>query len=216
MSEIVALEKKTPSEAVVVADEARLKRATAELERVIASSIGVRLHESIRSPDRERCSEALRAAESADANFVHVRGWRNRWLAGTNGAGKSTLLNILATVLTASRGTVVYGDRTVADGGAALRGGSGCWARSLPLPGTDRARESDILRPPVWPRGRFGAVVTALERAGLSERATIWCPASLEVCGNASPSSARYYTIPRSFCSTSPSRDWINLHGGPG
>ena len=37
-------------------------------------------------------------------------------LLGPNGAGKSTLLNILATLLSPSKGTITYGDRTAADG----------------------------------------------------------------------------------------------------
>ena len=63
-------------------------------------------------------------------------------LLGPNGAGKSTLLNILATVLTASRGTVVYGDRTVADGGAALRGRIGMLGHDLFLYPELTAREN--------------------------------------------------------------------------
>ena len=46
-------------------------------------------------------------------------------LLGPNGAGKSTLLNILATLLSASKGRVLYGDRVAADGGADIRGAIG-------------------------------------------------------------------------------------------
>jgi len=42
-------------------------------------------------------------------------------LLGANGAGKSTLLSIAASLLEPSDGRVVYGDRTAADAGPALR-----------------------------------------------------------------------------------------------
>src|SRR6186713_1362934 len=63
-------------------------------------------------------------------------------LLGPNGAGKSTLLNILATVLTPSRGKVVYGDRTIDDGGAALRARLGMLGHDLFLYPELTAREN--------------------------------------------------------------------------
>ena len=93
-------------------------------------------------------------------------------LLGPNGAGKSTLLNILATVLTASRGTVVYGDRTVADGGAALRGRIGMLGHDLFLYPELTARENLTFFGHLYGLDDVaGVVVTALQRANLSERA---------------------------------------------
>ena len=93
-------------------------------------------------------------------------------LLGPNGAGKSTLLNILATVLTASRGTVVYGDRTVADGGAALRGRIGMLGHDLFLYPELTARENLTFFGHLYGLDDVaGVVVTALQRASLSERA---------------------------------------------
>jgi heme ABC exporter ATP-binding subunit CcmA len=93
-------------------------------------------------------------------------------LLGPNGAGKSTLLNILATVLTASRGTVVYGDRTVADGGAALRGRIGMLGHDLFLYPELTARENLTFFGHLYGlEDVAGVVVTALQRASLSERA---------------------------------------------
>jgi ABC-type multidrug transport system ATPase subunit len=93
-------------------------------------------------------------------------------LLGPNGAGKSTLLNILATVLTASRGTVVYGDRTVTDGGAALRGRIGMLGHDLFLYPELTARENLTFFGHLYGlEDVAGVVVTALQRASLSERA---------------------------------------------
>ena len=56
-------------------------------------------------------------------------------LLGPNGAGKSTLLNILATLMSPSKGTVTYGDRTAGDEGSypnddiqAVLGADGTWS----------------------------------------------------------------------------------------
>ena len=46
-------------------------------------------------------------------------------LLGPNGAGKSTLLNILATLVSPSRGRVQYGDRSAAEAGPDIRGPAG-------------------------------------------------------------------------------------------
>jgi heme exporter protein A len=93
-------------------------------------------------------------------------------LLGPNGAGKSTLLNILATVLTASRGKVVYGDRTVDDGGAALRGRIGMLGHDLFLYPELTARENLTFFGHLYGLDDVaGVVITALQRAGLSERA---------------------------------------------
>ena len=93
-------------------------------------------------------------------------------LLGPNGAGKSTLLNILATLLSPSKGTVTYGDRTITEGGADLRATIGMLGHDLFLYPELTARENltffahlyglpDVAR----------TVITALEHAGLSARA---------------------------------------------
>jgi heme exporter protein A len=92
-------------------------------------------------------------------------------LLGPNGAGKSTLLNILATVLTPSRGQVAYGERTIADGGAALRGRIGMLGHDLFLYPELTARENLTFFGHLYGLDDVKAVVVkALQSAGLSER----------------------------------------------
>jgi heme exporter protein A len=92
-------------------------------------------------------------------------------LLGPNGAGKSTLLNILATVLTPSRGQVAYGERTIADGGAALRGRIGMLGHDLFLYPELTARENLTFFGHLYGLdGVRAVVVKALQSAGLSER----------------------------------------------
>ena len=93
-------------------------------------------------------------------------------LLGPNGAGKSTLLNILATLLSPSKGTIVYGDRTAADGGAALRSQIGMLGHDLFLYPELTARENltffgELYGLPDVPK----AVSRALEQSGLASRA---------------------------------------------
>src|SRR5687767_264380 len=93
-------------------------------------------------------------------------------LLGPNGAGKSTLLNILATLLSPSKGTVTYGDRTITEGGAGLRAAIGMLGHDLFLYPELTARENltffgHLYGLPDVPR----TVITALEHAGLSARA---------------------------------------------
>src|SRR5688572_5728308 len=93
-------------------------------------------------------------------------------LLGPNGAGKSTLLNILATLLSPSKGRVTYGDRTIAEGGAELRAAIGMLGHDLFLYPELTARENltffgHLYGLPDVPR----AVTTALDHAGLSARA---------------------------------------------
>lgn len=92
-------------------------------------------------------------------------------LLGPNGAGKSTLLNILATLLTPSRGTIKYGDRTSDAGGAAIRAQIGMLGHDLFLYPELTARENltffaHLYALPDVP----GTVTTALGRAGLADR----------------------------------------------
>ena len=93
-------------------------------------------------------------------------------LLGPNGAGKSTLLNILATVLTPSKGTVHYGRRTVHDGGAGLRAQIGMLGHDLFLYPELTARENLTFFAHLYGLASVPAVVdAALGRANLSARA---------------------------------------------
>jgi heme exporter protein A len=93
-------------------------------------------------------------------------------LLGPNGAGKSTLLNILATLMSPSKGTVTYGDRTAGDGGADVRASIGMLGHDLFLYPELTARENltffgHLYGLPDVP----GLVAHALEQAGLAARA---------------------------------------------
>ena len=93
-------------------------------------------------------------------------------LLGPNGAGKSTLLNILATLLSPSKGTVTYGSRTAAEGGAEVRATIGMLGHDLFLYPELTARENltffgQLYGLPDVPR----VVDSALEQAGLTARA---------------------------------------------
>ena len=92
-------------------------------------------------------------------------------LLGPNGAGKSTLLNILATLLTASRGRVEYGDGA-ATAGAGIRGRIGMLGHDLFLYPELTARENLTFFAQLYAVTDVPGVVSrALERAGLAERA---------------------------------------------
>ena len=93
-------------------------------------------------------------------------------LLGPNGAGKSTLLNILATLLSPSKGSITYGDRSAQQGGAAVRASIGMLGHDLFLYPELTARENltffgHLYGLPDVPR----VVAHALEQAGLSARA---------------------------------------------
>jgi heme exporter protein A len=93
-------------------------------------------------------------------------------LLGPNGAGKSTLLSILATLLAPSTGSVEYGARTVADGGADLRARIGLLAHDLFLYPELTARENLTFFGQLYGLDdALGRVERALESAGLSARA---------------------------------------------
>jgi heme exporter protein A len=92
-------------------------------------------------------------------------------LLGPNGAGKSTLLNILATLLSPSKGQVTYGDRTAGDGGADVRASIGMLGHDLFLYPELTARENltffgHLYGLPGVPR----VVDNALEQSGLAAR----------------------------------------------
>ena len=92
-------------------------------------------------------------------------------LLGPNGAGKSTLLNILATLLSVSKGHVLYGDRTAADGGADIRGAIGLLGHDLFLYPELTARENlEFFARLYGLPDAAGVVARALDAAGLATR----------------------------------------------
>ena len=92
-------------------------------------------------------------------------------LLGPNGAGKSTLLNILATLLTPSKGEVRYGEVTVDQGGATVRSQLGMLGHDLFLYPELTARENLAFFAHLYGLNDVRAVVTrSLEQAGLSDR----------------------------------------------
>ena len=92
-------------------------------------------------------------------------------LLGPNGAGKSTLLNILATLISPSRGRVEYGDRTAAEGGAEVRGRIGMLGHELFLYPELTARENLVFFAQLYGLPDVRAVAQAsLARAGLADR----------------------------------------------
>jgi heme ABC exporter ATP-binding subunit CcmA len=93
-------------------------------------------------------------------------------LLGPNGAGKSTLLNILATVLSPSKGRIIYGDRTAAEGGAAVRAQIGMLGHDLFLYPELTARENLAFFGQLYGLADVPTVVArALEQSGLAARA---------------------------------------------
>ena len=92
-------------------------------------------------------------------------------LLGPNGAGKSTLLNILATLISPSRGRVEYGGRTAAQGGADIRGRIGMLGHDLFLYPELTARENLVFFARLYGLQGVEAVAQAsLARAGLADR----------------------------------------------
>lgn len=92
-------------------------------------------------------------------------------LLGPNGAGKSTLLNILATILTPSKGTIEYGDMPAADS-AAIRSHLGMLGHDLFLYPELTARENLRFFAHLYGLSDASSrALSALERAGLAERA---------------------------------------------
>jgi len=92
-------------------------------------------------------------------------------LLGPNGAGKSTLLNILATLLSPSKGKIEYGELAAKDG-AAIRAQLGMLGHDLFLYPELTARENLTFFAQLY--GLPDAARTAasaLDRAGLADRA---------------------------------------------
>ena len=93
-------------------------------------------------------------------------------LLGPNGAGKSTLLNILATLVTPSRGHVEYGGRRAGDAGAEIRALIGMLGHDLFLYPELTARENLSFFAHLYGVANVDASVrAALAQAGLSDRA---------------------------------------------
>ncbi len=93
-------------------------------------------------------------------------------LLGPNGAGKSTLLNILATLLTPSKGTITYGDRTAEHGGAGIRARIGMLGHDLFLYPELTARENLTFFAQLYGLADVTRAVNhALEQSGLATRA---------------------------------------------
>jgi heme exporter protein A len=92
-------------------------------------------------------------------------------LLGPNGAGKSTLLNILATLLSPSKGTITYGDGVVA-GGAGIRAAIGMLGHDLFLYPELTARENLAFFAQLYGLPDAARAVShALEQSGLAARA---------------------------------------------
>jgi heme ABC exporter ATP-binding subunit CcmA len=91
-------------------------------------------------------------------------------LLGPNGAGKSTLLGMLATLVAPTTGTVTYGGRTAASGGAVIRGRIGVLAHELHLYPELTARQNLDFFAQLHGLSDPSIVTTALESAGLADR----------------------------------------------
>jgi len=92
-------------------------------------------------------------------------------LLGPNGAGKSTLITVLATLAVPNKGEVRYGTRTARELGAALRIRIGLLAHELHLYPELSARQNLTFFAELYGLDPRAVVDTALERAGLQDRA---------------------------------------------
>lgn len=91
-------------------------------------------------------------------------------LLGPNGAGKSTLLNILATLLSPSRGRIEYGDLSATQG-EVVRAQIGMLGHDLFLYPELTARENLSFFAQLYGlKDVAGTVTRALDRAGLADR----------------------------------------------
>jgi len=92
-------------------------------------------------------------------------------LLGPNGAGKSTLLSMLATLTTPSSGTIVYGEATRRQDGAAVRRRIGVLAHELFLYSELSARQNLTFFAELYGLEASQVVTAALTTADLSDRA---------------------------------------------
>ena len=93
-------------------------------------------------------------------------------LLGPNGAGKSTLLGVLATLIAPSRGTILYGDRSARELGAALRGRLGYLSHELQIyPELTAAENLEFFARLYGDTRPADRVAAALGQARLTERA---------------------------------------------
>jgi len=92
-------------------------------------------------------------------------------LLGPNGAGKSTLLGMLATLVRPTSGLIRYGEHTVETSGAGIRARIGLLAHELHLYSELTARQNLSFFARLYGVEERDASETALERAGLLDRA---------------------------------------------
>jgi ABC-type multidrug transport system ATPase subunit len=92
-------------------------------------------------------------------------------LLGPNGSGKSTLMGMVATLVSPSSGEVRYGDRGARSYGPALRARIGVLAHELHLYPELSARANLAFFARLYGVDAGDRVETALESAGLSDRA---------------------------------------------
>jgi ABC-type multidrug transport system ATPase subunit len=92
-------------------------------------------------------------------------------LLGPNGAGKSTLIGVLATLVAATGGEVLYGQQQARDAGPELRRRIGLLAHELHLYGELTARQNLTFFASLYGLDPRSIVDAALERAMLADRA---------------------------------------------
>ena len=92
-------------------------------------------------------------------------------LLGPNGAGKSTIIGMLATLVAPSSGAVLFGTRSVAESGPAVRGAIGLLAHELHLYPDLSARQNLRFFAELYGLDSGEVVPHALDAAGLTERA---------------------------------------------
>ena len=216
MNEVVALERKRRSKPLSDADEARLQRVTADLERIIAELDRVPLLErsarppsrgahgatgsvsDLQSPDSHGRRPALRAAKGVVADQLHLRRGRDRRAARPERRRQVHAPQYPGDAARAVARPRRIRRRMTADAGAAAaRADRHARPRSVSLSRVDRAREprrssgtvrrcADVAR-----RGRIGA----RSRRISPTVPTIRSAAFRAACASASPSSARSFTI---------------------
>jgi len=124
--------------------------------------------DSVRLVDVSRHFGRRRAVShvSLDARAGDIIG-----LLGPNGAGKSTLIGMLATLVAPTSGTVTYGGQPAKALGPSLRSAIGLLAHELYLYPELTARQNLEFFASLYGLDVSKAVTSALESAGLTERA---------------------------------------------